>query len=381
MPRFRFFSTKADYEQLASAHEFFSSLYFLQDGQFHSKEIPLIRGLLSLPDLGVINHPHYYHAGPRYWVFPEKPKLRLRSLPPLDDGKKRFTLDGSSLPVCLQFEPFGLWGQDMLICGHMEITYAIGVTRALYRQIEKCFAEEYLKSTYFKEVTYVGRDALALQAKKYRLCANPNLSRSCDFKMVTPSARGANIQAGKARKSTKPQRRSVEETWQFLESEGDVMPRTKAGKPFILPRMPTYDDRKPGFSFFRTCLNIWDMGNLSLPRTFFGRSSFEEVSFRNTDLTQSCMCWNDFTSCDFRGADLSGCDMRASVFEDCNFAGAILCGADLRRSSFSGCDFTKADLTGAIGDKDEMILPRKIAAKQKRSMIWHEDAGPEPPGG
>jgi hypothetical protein len=66
----------------------------------------------------------------------------------------RFTLGG--LPVCLQVEPFGLWGQDTLICGHLEITSDIGVTRKLYRKIEKCFAAEYLKSTYFKEVTYVG---------------------------------------------------------------------------------------------------------------------------------------------------------------------------------------------------------------------------------
>jgi hypothetical protein len=85
MPRFSFFSTKVDYEQLASAHDFFSSLYFLREGACHSGEIPLIHGLLSLPDLGVINHEHYYHARPCYWVFPVKPKLRLRSLPPLED--------------------------------------------------------------------------------------------------------------------------------------------------------------------------------------------------------------------------------------------------------------------------------------------------------
>lgn len=83
---------------------------------------------------------------------------------------------------------------------------------------------------------------------------------------------------------------------------------------------------------------------------------------------------------DFRDADLSGCVMRASVFEDCDFTGAILRGADLRRSLFRRCKFAKADLTGAIGDLEEMTVPR-ITATQKQSMIWHEEAGPEPPGG
>jgi hypothetical protein len=115
-------------------------------------------------------------------VFPEVPKLGVLRLPDLD-GRKRFTFDGSTFPVCLQFIPNGLWGNNMLICGSLEVNNPVGVTRELYKKIAKCFAKEYLKSTYYHRVTYVGREALALQKQRYRLCGNPNLSRADDFKV------------------------------------------------------------------------------------------------------------------------------------------------------------------------------------------------------
>ena len=63
------------------------------------------------------------------------------------------------------------------------------------------------------------------------------------------------------------------------------------------------------------------------PPTYFARSSLERVDFRNTDLSGSRICWNDFDSCDFRCADLSGCDLRASTFTACFFSEADLRGA------------------------------------------------------
>jgi hypothetical protein len=179
-------------------------------------------------------------------------------------------------------------------------------------------------------------------------------------------------------------RLTVEETWQHMESGGAKMPRSPDGKPFIPAAMPAYDDEELGFSFFRTGLEDGELHNLSLPRTFFGRSGFTRVSFENTDLSGSCMCWNDFTNCDFSGADLTGCDMRASVFADCVFDGAILRGANLERSTFEGCTFKGADLTKAIADAvygDEYGLIDTFSDEQSASMKWNEEAGPEPSGG
>src|SRR5262249_42883491 len=147
-------------------------------------------------------------------------------------------------------------------------------------------------------------------------------------------------------------------------------------------RMPSHDDEELGFSYFRYRLEDADNSNLTLPRTFFGRSGFNQVSFANSDLSESRMCWNDFDECDFSGADLSGCDMRASNFKDCKFVGAILRGADLRRSTFDGCDFAEADLAGAVAadENSEGSVDEYVSEKQMAVMVFVDD-GPEPPGG
>jgi uncharacterized protein YjbI with pentapeptide repeats len=178
-------------------------------------------------------------------------------------------------------------------------------------------------------------------------------------------------------------RRSVEESWRHLESQGETMPRDPSGRPFVPTAMPNYDDEELGFSIFRSGAEDADLRNLSLPRTYFGRSLLQQVSFSNTDLSESRMCWNDFESCDFSGADLSRCDMRASNFKGCKFVGAVLRGADLRRSSFEDCDFTGAVLAGAVAEDMDGIgcVQDYLTEDQQAVMAWSEDEGPEPPGG
>ena len=147
--------------------------------------------------------------------------------------------------------------------------------------------------------------------------------------------------------------------------------------------MPNHDDEELGLSYYKYRLQDADNSNLTLPRTFFGRSGFERVSFANTDLSQSRMCWNDFPGCDFSGADLSVCDMRASRFKACKFVGAVLRGADLQQSSFNKCDFTGADVTGAIAEDEDAIgcVQDYLSDEQQATMTWSADSGPEAPGG
>ncbi len=178
-----------------------------------------------------------------------------------------------------------------------------------------------------------------------------------------------------------PDRRSLEDTWRYLEELGGEMPRHPDGSPFVLPRMPSYDDEVRRCSFFRQILQDLDVSNLSLPRTYFCRSSFERVDFRNTDLSESRMCWNDFVSCDFSDADLSGCDMRASDFKDCKFTRATLKGADLRQSRFEGCDFTDANMSGTTAEEENDDLLDSLSEEQQDSVEWKEEPGPEPDGG
>lgn len=178
-------------------------------------------------------------------------------------------------------------------------------------------------------------------------------------------------------------RKSLEDTWGFLESQGEETPRRSDGRPFVPEAMPSCDDEELGFSYFKYRLEDADNSNLTLPRTFFGRSCFVRVSFANSDLSESRMCWNDFDECNFSGADLSRCDMRASNFKGCSFAGAILQGADLRRSSFEDCDFTGADLAGAVAEDEDFdgCVHDFLSEDQQMVMALSTDEGPEPPGG
>jgi hypothetical protein len=178
-------------------------------------------------------------------------------------------------------------------------------------------------------------------------------------------------------------RRTLEETWAVLEARGMRMPRTADGRPFVKPQMPNIGDDELGFSIFRYEIRSGDYSNLTLPRTNFGRSLIQHVTFANTDLSESWMCWNDFEDCDFSGADLTGCDMRASNFRRCKFAGASLRGADLRRSLFEDCDFLGADVTGAVVVPDLGItcVEEYLTEQQGLVLAWSDDHGPEPPGG
>lgn len=130
----------------------------------------------------------------------------------------------------------------------------------------------------------------------------------------------------------KPARLSYEESFRHLQKVGCLA----EGPVFPLPdHRPQFDDESPRVSFFRTWLGSGtpfglqasspeDEGggldehaleNLNLPRTFFGRSEISYISFKNTDLSESTLCWNDFIEVNFTDADLSECDLRASIFK------------------------------------------------------------------
>ena len=119
---------------------------------------------------------------------------------------------------------------------------------------------------------------------------------------------------------------------------------------------------------------------MTIPRTFFGRSEIQRVLFRNTDLSESTLCWNDFVDIDFTACTLENSDMRAATFKATRFTGADLCSTDLRHSTFEGCDFSQADLRGAkltrVGG-----AKLKLSQSQTESIAWQDDEGDEPGGG
>jgi uncharacterized protein YjbI with pentapeptide repeats len=169
-------------------------------------------------------------------------------------------------------------------------------------------------------------------------------------------------------------RKSYEESCRQIEGYlgGEIPPLPK--------RRPQFDDEEPlGVSFFRTLISD-DLSDLSLPRTFFGRSEVEESAFRNSDLRESNLCWCDFSDVDFSDAVLADCDLRASIFQRVKFAGADLRRSDLRRSTFEDCSFEGALFSGAILTR-EQGESLELSETQIAEIAWSDDAGEEPGGG
>ena len=151
--------------------------------------------------------------------------------------------------------------------------------------------------------------------------------------------------------------------------------------PPILDRMPSYDDEELGLSFFKTFVGDGDdFSNLTIPRTYFGRCEISDVSFQNTDLSQSCLCWNDFVDVDFSRADLGGADLRGSIFREVKFNSANLEDADLRHSTFENCNFNGANLSNAILSRSQK-KSLSLTTQQKKAIDWRWRTGPVPDGG
>jgi BTB/POZ domain-containing protein KCTD9 len=151
--------------------------------------------------------------------------------------------------------------------------------------------------------------------------------------------------------------------------------------PPIPERLPQYDDEVLGLEFFRTNISDGaDFSNLTLPRTFFGKSEISNANFRNADLTESNLCWNDFIDVDFSDAVLARADLRASHFTRVVFARTDLRDCDLRSAQFSDCSFEGADMAGALLSKpqgDTLCL----SISQRSGIAWSVDDGPLPGGG
>jgi len=152
-------------------------------------------------------------------------------------------------------------------------------------------------------------------------------------------------------------------------------------------RMPTIQDDEPlGVSFFRTFVgedepgSTEDISGMTLPRTFFGRTEVQQVSFENTNFSESVLCWCNFTEVDFTKTNLSGADLRASVFRRVLFVQSDLSGADLRQSLYENCAFTDAVMHGAKLTR-EQADGLELSEQQRTEIDWQKEDGDEPDGG
>lgn len=327
-------------------------------------------------DLPTLFQPQPYESaicGPMYLVTEAGTDVVLRYFR-LNSGEDRWAVDQLANPDSTVLRHGGFYGDKVLLEGDVGTAYKTKAARRLQRAFDDAIQEHFLK---IDAHYYVGPGAEALLDSGYRLTADAR--GSPEYDLHRPSR-----PPGRSAAEAVHTRQSLEDTWRYLEAERSQAPRHPDGRPFVPSRMPSFDDDRPfGIRYFKSGLEDADRSHLTMPRTFFGRSGLVRVNFADTDLSESCMCWNDFDDCDFSGADLSGCDMRASIFTGCKFIGAVLRAADLRCSTFTDCDFAGADLRLAIADRAQTggYLADKLTTGQLASVAWRDDPGEEPPGG
>src|SRR5262249_33525045 len=131
---------------------------------------------------------------------------------------------------------------------------------------------------------YVGPQALALLKAGKHLTSAVGLSSEWDLVLRNPS---------QPMVSERVRRIPYEDSYKTVRR---LYPGTKFGSAVLPPRLnrrPHVDDEEPlGIRFFRTVVNEHSLDNLTLPHTFFCRSAVGPISFKNTDLHESTLCWN-----------------------------------------------------------------------------------------
>jgi hypothetical protein len=175
-------------------------------------------------------------------------------------------------------------------------------------------------------------------------------------------------------------RRGLEETVAFLGWEDPGQDATDASEEEAEDGSDEEDEFvAEGLDYYKSREVRKRFDYLTLRRSYFARSEFERVSFRDADLSGSRIAFADWLDCDFSDADLTGAFIGA-IFVGCDFSRAVLEGADLRWSDFLDCNFAGASMIGAKvvrEQRDRLVL----AANQLAEVEWCDDAGPEPPEG
>jgi hypothetical protein len=344
---------------------------------FGSSSKPRVDHYTTARDLPTLFQPQPYGSaisGPAYFVTEAGTDVIIRHIR-LNDGEDRWDVDQLANPDSTVLRHGGFYGDKVLLEGEVRTAYKTKAAVRLQRAFDNAIRKHFVKMVSFSTAYYLGSRAVAFLDSGGRLTSAEG--RPPEYDIVLRAAQATAPLSEVVRK-----RRSLVDTWWYLESEGEQSPRHPDGRPFVPDRMPSSGDELPfGLSYFRTGLEEVDRSKLTMPRTFFGRSRFVRVNFSDTDLSESRMCWNDFDDCDFSGADLSASDMRASHFTGCKFVSAVLRRADLRRSTFRECDFAAADLTDAIAVDSPGGLRDVLSGKEQAVIAWTEDHGPEPPGG
>jgi hypothetical protein len=186
-----------------------------------------------------------------------------------------------------------------------------------------------------------------------------------------------------ARRKAASTRKGWRESWEVLRQQHGVMlPDLKDEDPWAWPDWgdrPAAGEKYSGLTVSKRAFEEVDLEGLWLVRTLFADCRFHGMSFRDTDLSMSCLNGCEFIDCDFTGASLIRVDLRKATLFACRFVGCELIGADLREAKLEHCTFTRAKLAGATIDRALKDALRLSAVQRDFQVDWREegDRGPD----
>lgn len=400
-----FATTQEDLLPVLEVIEAQFDIKYVSSEWFVTPDIPVSDSAREIPDLGYCK---WGNSCSSYYIIPRAQKILVEYMPNrivpekysferkipsgnsvggvgFGSGAPTYVLNGllyhEGSAGGVYFRSGGLYsgeGGPALLQGSFDLLSHTPESLALFNALKKEIRRQWVRI----QESYVAPEAERLLDQGMRLAQDIQAPRGTDIppsaERVRPKTPKTTVAAAKS-KNTKPKTRlSYEDSCRRLQPdylEAGVIPP-------IPERMPQFDDPEPlGVSFFRTSIGEGDdLSNLTLPRTFFGKSEINDALFQNTDLTESNLCWNDFVDVDFTDAILARSDLRASLFNRVKFVRTDLRGADMRQSSFEDCDFENALMTGAILTA-EQGAELNLSEEQRGQISWTNEDGPEPGGG
>ena len=411
-----FFATREDLLPVLRLIEAQFDIKYVSTKWFVTPDIPVFVSALAIPDLSYCNN-KWGNPDSNYFIIPRSQEILVKHIPEkhlpehivpeqyafemkipvggniggvgfCSDGPT-YMLDGllyhqgNAGGVCLHSG--GLYsgeGGSALLESFVDVLSDTPESLALFNVFKKEIRNRWARIRESAVSLYIAPEAERLLEQGMRLAQRIGSPRGADVAPSAERVRPKKLKAAAAEAKSKivtPKTRfNYEDSCRRLQSDyldADAFPP-------MPERMPQHDDPDPlGVSFFRTSIGGGeDLSNLTLPRTFFGKSEINGASFQNTDFTESNLCWNDFTEVDFTDAVLARSDLRASTFNCVKFVHTDLCGADMRLSSFENCDFENAQLAGAVLTTEQGI-ELNLSEAQRGQISWTDEDGSEPGGG
>lgn len=371
---FRLCGTRKDLQEVLCDVESTIPIRYYLEALYETSRIPSLSTLIG-PELGSVTDERK-----NYFVLGKESKIGITYL----TAHQKYEIDYGKNMASIQFRPSGVFSEGLMLCGELSEPTRDPESIELFNVFRNAIKKRFS----LVNSVYLGKEAEKLFDNGWK---------------VARSARAPSFTHLKRRPLREPyvsalndnERLGFRESCQLLLSEGEALGNLALfgdwdGKSEIaFPKTtPHPEDEEPvGVRFFHMNFGSVDpdeeemlLEQLSLPRTFINRCEINGVSFQNTDLSESFICWNDLLNVNLANVDLHNSDMRSNYFRNVTFKESNLTNADLRRATFENCDFANAIMTDCKLDLVYVSF-LDLSPEQRKQIDWCSDPGEEPPGG